>query len=357
MDDPGWSSGAWPRAGHGPREGLPPGLVWPARRGVDEGPTPWQCRSGTYRRVGGGLWVPAAVEATPEQRIVEAAAQLPAHGGVTGWGALRWHGASWFDGTGRAGLLPVTVALGTRHTLRPRPTLRVSQEHVPPSQLVRVRGVRVTSAAWSTAFEMRKAASEVDALIAFEMAAFADVVSIEELRGLVDRLLWARQGVQRIRDLLPDLDENSWSPMETFMRRAWREDGFPPVSTNRPVFDLAGRFVGTPDLVDLEGGVYAQYDGALHLAGDVRHADVVTEAAYRRLGLEGATMMAGDLADPAPFLLRVRDAYARAGRRASSERGWAMRTPGWWVPTHTVAHRRALSADQRSRYLRYRSAS
>jgi hypothetical protein len=38
--------------------------------------------------------VPADAEQTTEQRIVEAAAVLPAYGGVTGWAALRWLGAA-----------------------------------------------------------------------------------------------------------------------------------------------------------------------------------------------------------------------------------------------------------------------
>lgn len=358
MEQHGWTSGAWPLRGTGPREGLPPGLVWPARRGAPEGPTEWQTRNGDHRRVGGGLWVPSDVEAHVEQRIVEAAARLPAHGGVTGWAGLRWLGARWFDGTGTAtGPRPVVLALGTRHSLRPSGLLGVSQELVPAGQLLRSRGVRVTSATWSVGHEMRKAPSDEAAVVAFELAAYDDLVSVAELTDFVDSALWIRQGVPRVRELLPLLEENSWSPTEPVMRLTWQGAGFGRSLANRPVFDLAGRFVGTPDLVDLGAGVYGMYDGALHLAGAVRQIDVAKDAAYRALGLEGVVMMAGDLVDRGAFLHRLHAAYARAERRPAAERRWLPGVAAWWTPTFTVEQRRMLSAYDRARLLRYREAS
>ena len=304
------------------------------------------------------MWVSSAVEPSVGQRVVEAAARLPAHGAVTGWAALSWLGARWFDGTGH-GLAqrPVTLALGSRHTLRPGARIRISQELVPVGDIRRVRGLRVTSPLWSVAFEMRTARTDEDAVVAFEMAAYDDLVSVAELAAYVDTALWIRQGVARIRALLGELEENSWSPQEPVMRRTWQGSGFGRPRANCPVFDLAGRFVGTPDLFDPRAGVYGMYDGGLHLAGAVRHGDVAKEAAYRALGLEGVTMMAGDLADREPFLRRLQQAYARAEGRPSDMRLWLSSPPAWWVPTFTVEQRRALSTYDRSRLLRYRLAS
>ena len=90
--------------------------------------------------------------------------------------------------------------------------------------------------------------------------------------------------MQRIRDLLPELEENSGSPAEPVMRLTWTGAGFARPLANRPVFNLEGRFVGTPDLVDPVAGVYGQYDDALHLAGEVRQQDIAKDAAYRRAG-------------------------------------------------------------------------
>lgn len=358
MDSEAWTQGARALRGIGPREGLQPGLVWPARRGDEGGPTDWQTRSGAFRPVGGGLWVPSDIERTTHQRVVEAAARLPAHGAVTGWASLAWLEARWFDGTGpRMTTRPVILALGTRHSLRPDHHISVSQELVPTRAIRRVRGIRFTSPLWSVAFEMRKARSDEEAVVVFEMAAYDDLVSVAELASYVESDLWIRQGVGRVRELLPHLEENSWSPQEPVMRRTWEGAGFGRPLANFPVFDLGGRFVGTPDLLDLTAGVYGLYDGALHLAGDVRHGDVTKEAAYRAVGLEGVTVMAGDLLDREPFVTRLGEAYARAERRPPDLRQWLPGLPPWWTPTFTVEQRRALSAYERSRVLRYRQAS
>ncbi len=278
---------------------------------------------------------------------------------MTGWASLRWHGATWFDGTDRGAATATGHArLGSRHSKRPNLAVLVSQELVPPSELRRWRGIRVTTPLWSVAFEMRKAESDVDAVMAFDMAAYADLVSMAELAAFVDRALWIRQGVQRVRDLLPLLDENAWSPMESVMRHIWQVGGFPRALTNHPVHDRAGRFVGTPDLLDVDAGVFGLYDGGLHLAGQVRHADVVKDAAYRALGLEGVRMMAGDLSDPGPFLERLRQAYARAGRRPAEERGcgrWSR--PSGGCPRSPWRSGARCPPFDRARLLAHRSAS
>lgn len=336
-----------------------PGVTWPCRRdgaGV-EGPNSWGTRSGKWRRLGHNLWLPMELDSTDLfQRIVEAAAQLPAYGGVTGWAGLSWMGGVWFGGVGRSGeLQDVPVAVSSGHRMRSRRGLRISQEVVAPRMLERHDGVRVTEPLWSVAYEMRTAASDEAAVVSFDMAAFNDLVSIEELRAYVDTDLVARQGVERVRRVLELLDENSWSPKEPVMRLTWQQQ-VPGVEVlmNRPVFDLRGRFVGTPDGIDPRAGVYVMYDGALHLAGHVRHVDVAKEAAYRALGLEGATMMAGDLADRAPFQHRLDEAYARAARKPDSDRAWSLQTPPWWLDTTTVVARRSLSEEDRRRLLAHR---
>ena len=336
-----------------------PGVRWPSRRdpcGV-EGPNAWATRSGAWRRAGSNLWVPAdIVTGDPAQRIVEAAAQLPGYGGVTGWAGLSWLGGVWFGGVGRgAELLPVPVAVSSGHRMRSRAGLEVSQEVIAPRYVLRSGGVRVTHPLWSVAFEMRRARDDEAAVVVFDMAAFNDLVSVTELASFLDTDLVARRGVERIRRVLPLLDENAWSPMEPVMRLVWHEEMCGPrLLSNVPVFDRNGRFVGTPDVIDPAAGVYGMYDGGLHLAGSVRHRDVAKEAAYRRLGLEGATMMAGDLVDRDPFRARLREAYGRAARKPAADRSWTLQTPAWWLDTTTVDARRALSAYDRTRLLAHR---
>ena len=61
--------------------------------------------------------MPASVSADdPDQRIYEASMLLPEYGGVTGWAALHWAGARYFDGvdpTGKPRPVPLAVITAT----------------------------------------------------------------------------------------------------------------------------------------------------------------------------------------------------------------------------------------------------
>lgn len=350
-------AGAPPARGIGPREGIEPSLVWPRRVGDDDGPTPWQARSGRWRKTGWGHYVPADTPVTARQRVVEAAALWPG-GAVTGWAALAWRRACWFAGTATDGSsLPVDIHVGVaRGPRRQRDVAAATQESAPPWAVERLGGIRVVLSIWAVAFAMRHAGSVAEAVRVFDMAAYDDLVTIEELTRCTKDVMGIRTGVPQLRAALPLLSENSWSPQEPGMRCIWHvQAGRPMPLANRPVFDLAGRHIGTPDMIDVEAGVYGQYEGAaVHLVGAQRSSDIRQDAVYRDLGLEGVTMVAADLSDPRPFIGRLGEAYARAGRRASTERRWLLEPPPWWVPTVTVAQRRALVGPQRDRLLAYR---
>ncbi len=57
--------------------------------------------------------------------------------------------------------------------------------------------MRVTTPLWSVTFEMRKAATDEAAIVAFDMAAYDDLVSVAELADFVDASSADRQGVER----------------------------------------------------------------------------------------------------------------------------------------------------------------
>ena len=99
-----------------------------------------------------------------------------------------------------------------------------------------------------------------------------------------------------------------------------------------------------------------QYDGALHLTGTRRSKDIRQEARYRELGLECFTMTGSDRATPALMAQRMLAARGRARWTAESQRAWTVKHPPGWIPTHSVALRRALDEEQRRRVLGYRSA-
>ncbi len=300
--------------------------------------------------------MPADVPVSPQQRVLEAAAVLPADGAITGWAALAWQRVRWVDGCETDGSeRPVTV-LTPGSQARAQAGIEVSKERLLPRTRQILDGVMLTDAHRSTAFEVRRAATPLSAVRWLDLVAASDLISLTEMAAYAETLSgWT--GIDRLRWAIALADENVWSPPETDLRLTFRvRMGISGVVSNRPVFDLDGRHIGTPDVLDLGRGVVAEYDGALHLAGKQRTKDLRREGAFRRVGLEYVTMVAADRRDPADFIRRAQEARSRARRTPVADRQWTIDPPGWWTPTHTVELRRALTDRQRERYLRPRAA-
>lgn len=334
------------------------GLVLPVR--VDptgeRGPTPRQVRGRRWRRSSRGFFVPASVDpSVPEQRILEASMVLTPFAAVTGWAALRWSGAHWFDGRTPDGSteLPVVLLTGD-HNIRSQPGFVISEERRPLEELMVVDGLAVTSHVRSVGNEMRYAASERAAVIAFDMAAYADLVSLDEMAAYFATIPgWT--GIPQARNALPWCDENSWSPRESALRQVWMRDaGLPRPLCNQPIFDRSGRHVGTPDLLDLESGLIGEYDGGLHLEGTRRAHDIRREAAFRELGLEVVTIVRDEAASRDDVVARIVRARSRARFERAEDRRWTVEMPRYWTPTQSVADRRALTSAERDRYLAHR---
>lgn len=324
------------------------------------GPTPKAARGPRWRRSSRGLFVPADVDADRvEQRIVEAAVVLPeGWGAVTGWAALAWLGATWFDGSpwGGGPLRPVDLVVGGNRPIRPQPGIATSEERLVGADVIVFDGLPVTIPARSVCFEMRYSRNVWQAVATLDMACFNDIVSIDEAAAYAATIPgWT--GIPRCRDAMPFAEENSWSPREVDMRRVWTAvAGFPRPVCNVPVFGPGGVHLGTPDLIDPTAGVVGEYDGALHLASARRHRDEEREHRFRAHGLEYVTMLAGDLPDPSAFIERLRCAYERAADIPPERKRWQLQAPDWWIDTSTVASRRALSASWRARLLAHRAA-
>lgn len=334
-----------------------PGLTLPVRAdpaGV-AGPTPGQARGPGWRTTSRGLLVPDAVDADlVEQRVVEAAAVLPPKSGVTGWAGLRWGGGYWFDGLGANGVdrLSVTLATGDS-TIGAQGGFEVSEEQLRPYDLMTLDGMPLTTHVRSVTYLMRHSPSLRESVIGLDMAAYGDLVSIDEVVAY-NQTLWTWTGIPQSRQATAYADENAWSPREVGMRLTWVVNAdLPRPLTNRPVFDRWGRHLGTPDLLDEEAGLAVDYDGAVHLVGAQRRKDRDREEAFRRAGLEYLTVLGNDH-DAERLAARMHQVRSRAQFAAPSSRGWTTELPAWWIPTFTVEQRRNLTEHERARFLRYR---
>lgn len=274
-----------------------------------------------WRRAGSGLYVRSATAITPTQRIIEAASLLPGYGGVGGWAAAYWLGMRLLDGLGPNGhtRLPVLLCLGSDGKISKRAGIRLSRERLPDTDLVESGGLTCT-APLRTAFDgARTAPCLVEAVVHLDMMLTCELVVRGELATyLAEHRGW--RGVQQSRDALALAVLGSRSPPETRMRLIWVRDArLPPPLVNRPVFDLNGRLLGYPDVLDPESGAVLEYDSDDHRELDAHTADNAREEAFEDHGLTVCRATRLDLrGDTAPLVRRMRGARARGLRRDRS---------------------------------------
>lgn len=294
-----------------------------------------------WRRVGRNAYVPVTADATlPEQRIVEATAHLDARGAVTGWGALRMLGATYFDGRSAGGsLADVPLALGHSSGRRKQPGIELSYELLEDDELVEVQGIRVAGPLPALFHEMRRPGDWRDAVVAMDMTAAAELVSIRQMANYVaERPGWRRS--KQAAHALGLASEHARSPAEPRLRMIWVCDaGLPPPLVNRELFDLDGRLICVPDLLDVEAGLVVEYDGAEHRRARRHSKDVAREEACRRLGLEYCKVTGPDMHSVPTVVDRLLSTRSRALFLEPDQRRWTVIPPPGW--------RRHESLDQK----------
>ncbi len=319
----------------------PPDLVIPQPvdpRGID-GPTRHQAAGPRFRQTSPGLYVPVDVDSTVvEQRILEQGMRIKSHGAVTGWAALRWRGARYFDGTEDGSTLcPVPLVVGHRK-LRGDDRVHISQAQIAPTEYTWNGGIRCATVQRALFDEMRFARGTRRAVVAIEKVTQARMISVGLMgRYVAQRNAWT--GVQQVRDALALASNGSWSPQEVNMRLTWELDaGLPRPLCNVPVFDLSGHLLGVPDLFDPVAGMVGEYNGADHKLLDRRRSDNAREDRFRTVGLEYLDLVEGDLLDRQQVVRRMHQTRQRARFEAPSDRRWTLTPPSWWVPEETLDH-------------------
>jgi hypothetical protein len=322
-----------------PRLALPTGLEVPRRidpAGLD-GPTAGQARGPHWVRVGKNRYRPAHAAAAPEQRILDAAGQLPDGGAVTGWAALRLHGAAYFDGRlhlPRTGWSerPVLLSAGRREGRRAADGVLFTYEPLPPEQVVVLGGVRATRADRALFDELRSITDPRRALVAAEMAVAARVVSLDAARGFAEVHRSWRRSLRTIA-VLERARPGARSPKEVELRQVCELDaGLPQLAINVPVFDLRENFLLEADLLEPGSGLVVEFNGADHDGPAVRARDAERDDLSRRHGLELTVVVGSDLVQPGRVVERVAAAHARALARPVHERRWTAEWPPGWTP-------------------------
>jgi hypothetical protein len=247
------------------------------------------------------------------------------------------HGAAFFDGLRDGGRtrVPVPLNCGPLHQIRRQPGDDLIRDILNPDEIVAVRDVPCTTVQRATFDAVRYARSVREAVVALDMMAAAGLVTVAQMRDYVGRKQ-AWTGVQRARDAVSLADDLSRSPQESRLRLVWQLDagrGRPLV--NRPLFDLDGRLLGYPDLLDPEAGVVGEYDGADHRSARQHSDDVDRESGFRDHLLEVVRFTGPDMTVPNRVTDRIHAAYARARRLPPARRTWTLTPPPHWPPAWT----------------------
>ena len=294
------------------------------------GLTPRTLSSGRWRQVTHGWHVPADVAETPAQRIVQSASIVP-EGCVSGWAAAYVLGADALDGrdpfTGSQQPVRLVLAPGASH--RHLPGTRCVRGALEAGQVVTHHGFRVTAGPRTAEDLAREAENLTEAVVALDVLVRAGLVRRRVLESDLGACTGGR-GARQARLAVALCRTGVRSPWETRLRLFVLELGLPEPLVNVPVFDLEGRFLGAPDLLDVEAGLAVEFDGAGHRERKQHRADNVREEGFERGGLVVARADSLDLTvHRAELGRRLRAAHADALRNRRPVR-WTLAAPSWW---------------------------
>ena len=223
-----------------------------------------------------------------------------------------------------------------------------TEEQLAPTELSVVAGIPVTTVQRALFDDVRRRPSVREAATAISMAAAARLISVRLFAQYVaQRCAWT--GVPHARLAVGLARDDCRSPQEHRMVLVWMLDAdLPRPLCNREVFDLEGRLIGVPDLLDVEAGLVGEYQGEDHKDGARHRKDVEREERFRDHGLEYFELVGGDIARRHVAVTRMQNARRRAKFLPPESRAWTLEPPPWWqAPESLDAHlRRTGRADR-----------
>lgn len=262
-------------------------------------------RSPLLRRVFRGLYAWSVTPDDDVEVLARCAAELlPETGAIGGWAAAFLLGAQ--GGTPQDPAIDLVVP-GDRD-LKPRLGIVPHRERLPADDVLLARGLPVTSPT-RTAFDLLRRDSRTRAVGVVDAMLKAELVTVREIRERIERS-GGWKGVPAARNNALHLDGRAASWWESALRLRWTDAGLPPPEVNVSVCDDRGRFLGVPDLLDLDAGLVGEFDGSGHREAAQHRADNEREERFERAGLVVVRFTAADLLAPNDAVER----RIRAGR-------------------------------------------
>ncbi|RCK69772.1 hypothetical protein DT076_10090 [Desertihabitans brevis] len=319
---------------------------------------------GHHRTGGSGPSLP------PLQRVLDAAALVPAEGAFTGWAAALLAGVPGLDGrnpfTAEEQPVPICLA-GPATRRRPASGVSFSRGRLVGRTVVEVRArdavgtgtvtiaLPVATPAQATIDAMRTAGDLAEAVAFADGCLHAGWVSPVTLHGHLG-LIGGGRGVRRLRMALTLVDPASRSAWESRFRLFYQlTAGLPRPRVNVPVFGADEQLLGIADLLDAEAGLVSEFDGQHHRGRRQHRADNEREERFEAAGLTVVRADSLDLLDHAERLVsRLRSGHHRGSTRDRRRDTWTLLEPAWWAgdeppppPPGEEAVEAALDAAQR----------
>lgn len=261
--------------------------------------TPYALRS-KFVAVYPDVYVGPDTELTARTRAKAAWLWSRRTGVLAGRSAAPMHGAKWIDSR-----LPAEILCSNR---RPPAGISTWSDSLGDDEFEIIDGSRVTTPA-RTALDtacrhpVDSAVAAIDALARRTRLKLADVELLaERYKG--------RRGIRQARKVLELVDPGAESPRETWLRLLLIRGGFPPPTTQIPVYNEYGVLVAVLDMGWEDIKVAAEYDREHHRVdrrrfnNDIRRAEAVHEAGWIHIRVTVEDTEGG-------ILHRVRTAFHR----------------------------------------------
>ncbi|HKF15784.1 MAG TPA: DUF559 domain-containing protein [Candidatus Dormibacteraeota bacterium] len=242
-----------------------------------------QLQGASWRRIGSGLYVWAALADNPALLLAAVHRHLPAAAAFSG------QTAAWLHGLELPPCDPVEVTIPESCGISARAGMIVRRALLADQDVVERRRMRVTSAVRTLA-DLSRRLPLVEAVVAVDMALHSEVVDLGQLHAYMAAHR-RRKGVAQLRQVIELAEPASESAMETRLRLLLVQAGLPRPEAQVPLHDERGHFLGRPDLYYRLQRLGVEYDGGTHrdsLLEDNRRQNRLLNAGFRLLRFAAA---------------------------------------------------------------------